>query len=213
MTEIYVNVVKELNKIYDVLNKKYFDSELPNVVITIQSGAKKKAYGWFGKDFWEDDKTVSECEEHDTYHEINISAEYLNRPISNICATLQHEMIHLYCAINNIKDCSNHNVYHNKRFKEEAEKRDLLIEKAPTIGWSVTTPSQNFINFIDTINIDKENFAFTRKVFAKKSTDKNDDEKAKTTTYICPFCEAKVRGEIGLNIICGNCKEQMISKK
>ena len=43
MTEIYVNAVKELNKIYDVLNKKYFDSELPNLVITIQSGANKKA--------------------------------------------------------------------------------------------------------------------------------------------------------------------------
>ena len=216
MTEVYVNAVKELNKIYDALNEKYFDNELPAVVITIQSGASKKAYGWFGKDFWEEHRAEEDEETvHNTLHEINISAEYLNRPLPNLCGTICHVMVHLYCAINDIKDTSNKNVYHNKRFKEEAEKRGLFIEKAPTIGYSVTTPSQEFTDFINTIDVDKSHFAFARKMkFKSKNGKENDDgDKTPTTTYICQMCGAKVRGNVGLSLHCNACDCDMESKK
>ena len=41
MTEFYTDAVKELKNIYDNLNRKYYDNELPEVVITIQSSHLK----------------------------------------------------------------------------------------------------------------------------------------------------------------------------
>jgi CDP-diacylglycerol--serine O-phosphatidyltransferase len=52
MTEFYTKAVSELREIYNHLNKDYYDGELPEVVITIQSSPKGKAYGWFAKDRW-----------------------------------------------------------------------------------------------------------------------------------------------------------------
>lgn len=57
-------------------------------------------------------------------------------------------MIHLYCMVNGIKDTSNGGRYHNKRFKVEAEQRDLKIGYAKHIGYSVTSPADGFIELI-----------------------------------------------------------------
>lgn len=50
------------------------------------------------------------------YYELNLGAEYLDRPIENVLATLMHEMVHIYCMENKIKDTSNAGRYHNIRF-------------------------------------------------------------------------------------------------
>jgi hypothetical protein len=206
MTEFYTNAVKELKNIYDNLNRKYYDNELPEVVITIQSSPKGKAYGWFAPDRW-----GIQADEEQVFHEINVSAEHLSRPLANLCATVNHEMVHLYCRINDIKDTSNGNVYHNKRFKEEAEKRDLIIEKAQTIGWSVTTPTEQFIEYVQSLNINEDNFKFFRKIPMGKGKETKKTTK-KTTKYTCPCCEISVRGEEGLEIECKKCGVIMESK-
>lgn len=229
MTEFYTNAVNELNNIYDSLNRDYYNGELPEVVITIQSSSNRRAYGWFAKDRWGimNDRKKG-------FDEINISAEYLSRPIENIISTLQHEMVHLYCEVNEIKDTSNNNVYHNKRFKEEAEKRGLSIEKAPTIGWSVTTPTEVFKEYINTLNINEDNFKFFRRspYFIPMSVGDGDTEggdgednggneednktaepKKKSTKYTCPTCGIEVRGFIGLHIKCCDCDCEMVAKK
>lgn len=230
MTEFYTDAVKELKNIYDNLNKDYYENNLPEVVITIQSSPKGRAYGWYSKDRW----GVSGDRETG-FDEINISAEYLSRPIENIISTLQHEMVHLYCEINEIKDTSNNNVYHNKRFKEEAERRGLSIEKAQTIGWSVTTPTEDFKSYIHTLNINEDNFKFFRKSSyyipvsiagnnangEEGDGDNNDgndgdnvkEPKKKSTKYTCPNCGIEVRGFIGLHIKCCDCDCDMVAKK
>jgi hypothetical protein len=206
MTEFYTKAVSELREIYNHLNKDYYDGELPEVVITIQSSPKGKAYGWFAKDRW-----GIETDKEKAFHEINISAEYLSRPLENICGTLNHEMVHLYCEINEIKDTSNKGVYHNKRFKEEAEKRDLIIEKAKTIGWSVTTPTEQFIEYVKGLSINEDNFKFFRKLpmIIKKGDDEETEPQKKTKKYTCPTCGASVRGEVGLELVCKKCDEVM----
>lgn len=219
MTTFYTSAVKELRRIYDALNKQYYNNELPEVVITIQSSPKGKAYGWFARDRW-----GVENDEQKMFNEINILAEYLSRPLENICGTLQHEMTHLYCYLNDIKDTSNNHTYHNKRFKEEAEKRGLSIEKAKTIGYSVTTPTEEFIAYINGLGVDENNFKFFRKMPMMvsvglsgngDSTDEGGEEtepKKKSTKYTCPCCGASVRGEVGLEIECKKCNELMESK-
>ena len=71
--------------------------------------------------------------------EINITAEYINRPIGEVAATMLHEMAHLYNLIHEIKDASNNGYYHNKKFKATAEAHGLHIEHHGTYGWTVTT--------------------------------------------------------------------------
>lgn len=205
MTEFYTKAVAELKNIYDNLNRDYYEGKLPEVVITIQSSPKGKAYGWYAKDRW-----GIETDKEKAFDEINISAEYLSRPIENIVSTLQHEMVHLYCAMNDIKDTSNNNVYHNKKFKEEAEQRGLSIEKAQTIGWSVTTPTEEFIKYIKGLSVDEDAFKFFRKMpLGKEKTKKT---AKKTTKYTCPCCEVSVRGEPDLEIECKKCGVLMESK-
>ena len=112
-------ITEFLENAYDILNDKYFESSLSKVVITVQSSPK--AYGHYTTyEAWTDSNSG--------FKEINISAENLDRPIENIIATLIHEMVHHFCSIKGIQDCSRGGTYHNKRFREQAEKRGLKID-------------------------------------------------------------------------------------
>ena len=206
------DMLKELYRIYDALNEEYWDNELPPVFITIVPGKKKtkSIYGTFTPDSWakNDGTEVDENGEEtintsDIHHEIAMSAEFFTRPIPNWCATLQHEMVHLYCKINDIQDTSNNNVYHNKRFRIEAEKRGLIIEKAQTIGWSVTSPSVDFTDFINNLDIDEETFAYFRqtKFGLSKTTPKK--------RYVCPLCGVQAQAKKGTALVCGMCGKDM----
>ncbi|WP_433939846.1 hypothetical protein [Paenibacillus lautus] len=46
-------------------------------------------------------------------YEINISAEYLNIGYLETILIILHQMIHLYCMVNQIKDTSRNREYHN----------------------------------------------------------------------------------------------------
>lgn len=131
---------------FDVLNRVYFDGELPSVVITIMSSPK--SYGHF---------TISPVWklEEARLNEINISAEHLDRDIESVMATLMHEMCHYYCQINGIQDTSKAGRYHNKNFKREAELRGLSIRYHKYIGYSVTEPTQEFIQVLKDNCIEK----------------------------------------------------------
>jgi len=211
VNNVIADITKELQGVYSKLNERYYDGKLPEIVISIQSSHKNKAYGWFWKNEWfklqvkDVDNPV--CE---TIHEINICPEHFTRSIEETIGTLNHEMVHLYCEINGIKDTSNNNVYHNKRFKQEAEKRGLIIEHAKTIGWSKTSLTAELRDFVGGLDIDKSAFEFCRN---KASKARSAADKAPTTTYKCPNCESVVRGNVGIKVICGNCNVEMVSKK
>lgn len=131
---------------FDVLNRVYFDGALPQIVITIMSSPK--SYGRF---------TISPVWklEEARLNEINISAEHLDRGIENIMATLCHEMTHYYCQLNGIADVSKGGRYHNKNFKREAELRGLSISYHKYIGYSVTEPTEQFIQVLKDNGIEK----------------------------------------------------------
>ena len=183
-----------LENAFDVLNSVYYENKLPKAVITIQS--KSKAYGYItSTKVWTDD--------NNSFYEINISAEYLNRPIEQVFATLQHEMVHLYCIINNIADTSKSGRYHNKNFKVEAEKRDLLIEYAKYIGYSKTMPSDKFIKTLC-------KYGFMDKSIEHHRCNSNSSptlpkKKSSTRKYKCPVCGISVRATKEVNLICGDC--------
>lgn len=126
----YQQLVELYNKAFDHFNATLFNNSLPKVVITIQTRGRKKCYGWFWKDRWNEDGKPA--------HEINMSAENVNRTKEDQCETLIHEMVHLHNAIRNIDDC-NSLQYHNKHFKSAAEEAGLLVMKYPGRGWAMTS--------------------------------------------------------------------------
>lgn len=153
-------MIEELSKVFNKANEKWFEGSLPIPMIIVSRKSSKWEMGFITTSkIW---KPICEGAEKDyeTRYEINISAEGLSRPIENIIGTLVHEMVHEYNLINGIKDCSGK--IHNKKFKAEAERVGLRVERTPQVGYGATTPSDEFIQEIKKWNIDKTVFNYVR---------------------------------------------------
>ena len=206
----YQRVSQYLVKVFKAINEEYFNSELEVPTITIQSTVG--AYGHVSVNkVWHSNEVAT--------HELNLSADYLNRPIENIVATLIHEACHLYAIANDIKDTSNNGVYHNKRFKQLAEDRGLHIEKHEKYGYTITEPTEETIDFC--INNQLEDIQIVRQssysfgVSGGKSgngtpTVPTTPKKSSTRKYICPCCGNSFRATKEINVMCMDCNEQFV---
>lgn len=195
-----------LEEAFDILNQRFFESALSRPAITIQS--TPNAHGHFTPyDAWDDSGIKLK--------EINLGAESLQRPVAYTIATLMHEMVHYWCHTQGIKDVSRGNTYHNKRFKEEAEKRGLIISAAPLIGYSVTQPSPELVDLVRSMRWDNR-LKLYRNPKGSKSTDNTgggDDfeppvstkKKSSTRKYTCPKCGLTVRATKNVRIACVDC--------
>jgi ribosomal protein L36 len=215
MTDIG-KINSELNRLFDILNTKFYEGKLERPIIIAQSNGKdKSSMGWCTtKKIWKDHSA------NQYYYEITICAEYLYRNITEICSTLLHEMAHLYNLQNNIKDVSRGNTYHNKHFKQTAEKSGLIVEYDSRIGWSITKLNDETKDFIEA-NANKEVFTLTRGIHRgidiptgdeseePGATDPEEgaEEKTKQSSrkYICPRCKTIIRATKDVNVICGDC--------
>ena len=206
----YNRVAGYLNKIFDLLNDEFFESELSRPTITIQS--TPKAYGHFSL---RDDTWISTV---GGTHEINIGAGTLSRPIECVAATLLHEMVPYYNYENGIQDCSRGNTYHNKRFKEAAEAHGLIVTHSEKYGWSHTSPSDELLEFV--LKNDLTDILLNRNEFtgfqipgtgahsgavgvAPKRT-------SSSRKYVCPCCGMIVRATKEVRVMCMDCQQQLI---
>jgi hypothetical protein len=188
--------IKILEDLFDKLNALYFaDSPLDKPVITVQS--TPRAYDHCStKKIW---KGTDEA-----FYEINIGAEFINRPIESTAATLLHEMVHLYCLENNIADTCQKGRYHNGKFRNECEARDLAVEYDLANGYAYTSPTDTFVEKLKAAGVD-----MTIKFARVAPTKKVKAERAATHKYICPCCGQSFRTTAILNIKCGDCDEVM----
>ena len=199
-----------LNKLFGLLNAHYFENTLSRPTITIQS--TPRAYGYFTlrEDTW---ISANGCS-----HEINIGAGTLARPIENVCATLLHEMVHLYCYVHGIKDTSRGGTYHNKRFKETAETHGLIVHHHPKYGWTLTSPSDDLLDFIlengltDILITRNEYHGISVSGTGTHSTGGEDipPKKSSTRKYLCPCCGNSVRATKAVHIACLDCQREML---
>lgn len=200
-----------LEKIFRELNKDSFANELEEPIITIQS--TPGAYGHV---------TVSKiwkAKETERY-ELNIAADWLERPIENIVATMLHEMTHLLNLQRGIQDCSRGGMYHNQKFRDEAEKHMISIAKHEKYGWTITSPTDELLEYI--INKGWDDIDMGRgDLWAKFGIDdKGDSGSPKKPTaglsggetkrtgsrrYQCPKCKAIVRATKEVHITCKDC--------
>ena len=130
----------QLEKMFRELNKHYFEGKLPEPIISLKK--TPSAYGHI---------TCSKVWQAggENKYEINISSATLDRPIDETTATLLHEMVHEHNLETQIKDTSNNGDYHNKRFKEQAEAHGLVVQCHNKYDWTITSPSEDLLNFID----------------------------------------------------------------
>ena len=206
----YNRVAGYLNKIFDLLNEEFFENELSRPTITIQS--TPRAYGHFSlrEDTW-----VSKL---GGTHEINIGAGTLSRPIEEVVSTLLHEMVHYYNYERGVQDCSRGNTYHNRKFREEAERRGLIVEHSDKYGWSHTSPSDLLLDFV--LENDLSDILINRNEFSgfqMGGTGTHSGtpitptaKKSSSRKYICPCCGTSIRATKRVNIGCLDCGVPMI---
>ena len=183
---------KELTRIFNRFNKHFWDEELPEVIITFVPTLKALGH-MSGSPVW-----VSE--DGSSKYELNISAYTINRTPDEICATLLHEQVHLYCNIHDIKETSNHNRYHNKRFKKLAEDHGLIVSYAPSIGWSNTELTDKSKAYVKKLNI--KTFQYKKDYHRKGSN---------LLRFSCPICKgATVYAVTDQHVLCGDCGVPLI---
>lgn len=198
-SEKYIEAVRFCGKLYDFINEKFFNGELVKPVITVQSCERNKFMGWFvPKKVWK------ETAEDGGENEINISANFLNRPLIEIAETMLHEMCHHYANVNNIQDCSRSGAYHNKLFRKIADEHGLTAENVSKIGWSKTALTTESHSLISAYLINEQSIIF-RLPLVKGSRIKS----CSTRKYVCPKCGTSVRATRQVNIICADCNEIM----
>ena len=188
--------ITNLEKLFDKLNKKYFDNQLEKPVITIAPDTTKGAYGWCTSwKAWKDGETEN--------YEINLCSEYLDRGILAIAETLLHEMVHLDNLMKGITDTSNNGFYHNKKYKEAAEQHGLTVEKDAKYGWCITELTEESKAFIEGLKLADVTLARKKQEKQKKKSKNN------SIKYVCPCCGAIVRATKPVNIKCWDCDEVM----
>lgn len=192
-------IVRKTEEMFDLFNKHFYEGELNRPAITVSPDGGRGAYGWCSiNEIWN--------ASGEKYREINLCAEYLDRPIFELAATLLHEMAHLYNLVHGIQDVSNNGYYHNQKFKATAEAHGLRIEKHAKYGWTVTTLAPEAEAWIretlgeDKINASRLPVEGTTKGGSKKSINRS-------IKYVCPCCGTIIRATREVNVICGDCGE------
>ena len=199
-TEKYIETVNYLAKLYDYCNDKIFGGELTRPVITVQRDERNKSNGW-----WSVKKVWKENDKDEGEHELNMTAQQLNRPINEIAATMIHEMCHQYASVHNMQDTSRAGNYHNKLFKRIAENHGLTVECVQTIGWSHTELTDETAKAIDKfVTENGSKIIYRSPVFKGQAV-----RSSSTRKYVCPICANSVRATKAVNIICADCNEPM----
>ena len=211
----YQRVSNYLVKVFKGINEHYFSNELETPTITIQSTVG--AYGHITTSkVWNNNGTPS--------YELNISADYLNRPIEAVVATLIHEATHLYCMMKGIKDTSNNGIYHNKRFKQIAEEiGHLQIDRHEKYGWTITSPTEDTIDFC--IEYGFEDILINREsgisfggfgIIGKGGNDGVSPIRPRrpytNRKWFCPCCGIEFSAPRNLNVHCNECDVDIIPK-
>ena len=206
----------ELEKCFRLLNQDFFNGELPTPIITCVPSSRSYAH-YVPMPIWH----TKDCQKQ----EINIASGTLDRPLENIVASLLHEMVHMHnhlCL--NIQDVSRKGQYHNKHFAKQAEEKGLLVTRSDKYGYAHTAPSDRLIewvlehNELREVEMCRATPNYTAIGIGTHSNQGGELRTITTTsnshhrTYRCPCCGNSVRATKQVNIICGDCMEQLIVK-
>lgn len=200
--------IKELHKLFNCLNNEFFRGELPEVIITIQSKGKTNSLGWFTPSkVWEDGAEGK--------HEINITAEGLKREYIEIVRTLHHEMVHLYCHVNEIKDVSRGNTYHNTKFKKASEEHGFEYPENAydkKYGWTFSKLTEESKERIFKFDIDTDVFKINR-VDVNALGEEKQKKKTNIIKWVCGCGQIVRTSKDGLRMLCLDCETMFMKEE
>ena len=197
-----IPALETLYKAFDAINTKYFESKLAQPIITIQTNShyNKNCLGWCTVDpLWKskEDKKFKQWE-------ICVCSERLKDDMISIVETLMHEVVHYANASYGIEDCKRGK--HNEHFKELAERVGLKVSKRRGVGWGMTEPTEDFVNFVVSLKLDMKVFDCFRDIIEKEKTKR----KKKMFKFQCPECKEIIKGKATLKAVCEDCGQEFI---
>lgn len=211
-------VQQYLKKIFRLLNEQIFDNELEDVQIVLSNSSRCYGYYTLNKSTW----IGNSCGQEFHHHEIGVSAQFLSsegRDITSLVATLAHECCHALGEQQGIRTCSRNNVYHNRRFRDIAEKHGLIVEHSPQHGYSHTSCGERLLQFC--IDNDLQDIRINRcsDYYIPLGAGSSPSSGGSTATtarrpssykLLCPSCACTVRAtKLGVRLMCISCDEEM----
>lgn len=194
--------IETLEKMFDELNNRFYNGQLPRPVIQYTNDVTNKMYGFITVNKVWQDKENKEVANYD----LTICANH-NRTSDAVIGTMLHEMAHLFAIINGIQDTSNLGFYHNKKYKEIAENHGLIVSKNK-YGWSRTKLNDEAMNFaksIETPAVWYNRLAGTpfediqngeeNEDGGGEETQEEKPAKAKWITFVCPVCGEVIKSK------------------
>lgn len=214
----YSEAAVHLSNIFTLLNAIFFlDRPLPQATIVILPNCPYPGFFVPRENVW----STSEG----TTAEINLSAEFIGQPISEVVTVLLHEMVHYANYLDGKKDCSRGGYYHNKEFYRTATKHGLVVEYDKIYGWSKVSPSQDLLDMIQYYGLtDIQTHRNSHLLLTGQNMQTNPATAAGVNTkgkfkrvvknkkvkYICPCCNCDILAPQESNIYCMDCDKKFI---
>jgi hypothetical protein len=188
-----------LESIFKFFNKKFFSSNLPDAIITLQR--RKNCYGYFSPCRFEN-RTNKKV----TKDEIAMNPDKFSKGDKEIMQTMAHEMCHMWQHHFGLKKSLK--TYHNKEWANKMEEIGLIPSSTGQPGGKRT--GQKMADYIDP----KGNFLTVIKEIDKKIVWESKIEvKPKAVSdkvkFTFPECEQKAWAKAEANLVCGECKVSM----
>jgi hypothetical protein len=207
-SEDYQSTIKVMCDLHSFWNLTYFNGELIAPVITVRQDMRGRSYGWFvPRNCWKDS---DDC---DGSPEINICSQHLNRPLEYTAETMLHEMVHQYAYVKGIKDTSRYGYYHNKQFKEIAERHGLRVSKSDSYhGWCVTELTDESKEHLKDFIQDGKIIYDTRPCYNANDYGPLGErlKHSSTRKYICCNCGLSIRATRKVRVICAECNQLLM---
>lgn len=179
---------------------KLFGLDVTNIIVNVQQ--LRGGYGRFAPMAW----TVNK-EERDELC-INPEQFYICNPAECI-DTILHELTHLYCHRNGIKECSRNGYYHNRRFREVAETVFKLKCIRASSGYKTTskTNEEYLLGINKKLPHPFDGAWYRNQKLKKKGEDDDETTSTHSFKYACPNCKQSVRGtKKNIRILCLDCR-------
>jgi predicted SprT family Zn-dependent metalloprotease len=206
----------QIQQAYDYLNRALFKSELPNCLITLQR--RNRTYGYFsGGRFGRSDGLMTD--------EIALNPRHFhNRPVTEVLATLAHEMAHLW---QHHHGKPGRGRYHNREWAERMKAIGLQPTTTGEEGGQETGDAVNHYVIPDgpfdaaVHKLLARGFTITWIEKPSRATqgaveEASEDEKApaepksgKRVKYTCPRCQLNAWAKHDVRLICGADMEAM----
>lgn len=190
-----IRVTQSLYDLYNALNATFYNGSLPVPFITIAIGRKrrKSINGYFCGDIYTNEK--DDTSDVNVYNEIMIAGERFIGGKLDVGETMLHEMAHLYCKVNNIKDITG-NDKHNKKFRKVAEEHGLLVDCDDKGNWNQTSLNNVARDFLESFVVDEEVYEYFR------NTQLAPTKPSPKKRLICPICGLQVQGKKNTLVKC-----------